>query len=225
MKLGLAIACLFISGICMPAIATTLKLDQNIDLIVVDGQKVSSSLLKGADSLELDNGQHQILFKVVKIAGAATGNSQITYRSPALIATFDAQNLESVSFKFPSLETSQERKKFDQQPNYQLIDGRHQIIPTRFDTLNITDDELAHNVEKKISEYNSANHKASVARFATIPPAVKTGQQEGWPMTDTLDDDPTPSSTLFAIMRYWFQKADKETQQRFLHWVHEKDTH
>ncbi|QTF08846.1 DUF2057 family protein [Brenneria izadpanahii] len=223
MKSGFAIVCLFIAGMSMPAIATTLKLDQNIELIVVDGQKVSGSLLKGADSLELDNGQHQILFKVVKTAGAAA-NPKITYTSPALIAIFDAQKLASVSFKLPPLETKQERKKFDQQPNYQLIDGNHQIIPTRIDILNVTDDELAHHIEKKISEYNSANHNASVARFAAAKPSVKTDRPEEWPVTDALDD-PTPSSTLFSIMQYWFQMADKETQQLFLHWMHGKDTH
>lgn len=223
MKPGLVTACFFISVISAPAIAITLKLDQNIDLIVVDGQKVSSSILKGADSLELDNGQHQLLFKVIKTIRTPT-NFQTTYTSPAVIATFNTQNLASVSFKLPSLETNQERKKFDQQVNCQLVDERQQIIPTRVDILNVTDDELAHGIEKKMSEYNSAKHHASVAQFAGVITSTKTDQLEYGPTADTLDAPPT-SSTLFSILQYWFHKADKETQQRFLHWAQEKDTH
>ncbi|MDX5627334.1 MULTISPECIES: DUF2057 family protein [unclassified Brenneria] len=223
MKAGLITACLFISVISAPAIAITLKLDQNIDLIVVDGQKVSSTILKGADSLELDNGQHQLLFKVVKDI-RTINNVRTTYTSPALIAAFNAQNLASVSFKLPSLETSQERKNFDQQAHYQLIDERQQIIPTRVDILNVTDDELTQKIEEKMSEYNSAKHRASVAQFAAIMTSTNDDLLEDGPVTDKLDA-PTASSTLFSIMQYWFQKADKETQQRFLRWVHEKDTH
>lgn len=223
MKAGLITACLFISVISAPAIAITLKLDQNIDLIVVDGQKVSSTILKGADSLELDNGQHQLLFKVVKDI-RTINNVRTTYTSPALIAAFNAQNLASVSFKLPSLETSQERENFDQQAHYQLIDERQQIIPTRVDILNVTDDELTQKIEEKMSEYNSAKHRASVAQFAAIMTSTNDDLLEDGPVTDKLDA-PTASSTLFSIMQYWFQKADKETQQRFLRWVHEKDTH
>ncbi|MEC5341099.1 DUF2057 family protein [Brenneria populi] len=223
MKSGIVTACFFISVISAPAIAVTLKLDQNIDLIVVDGQKVSSSILKGADSLELDNGQHQLLFKVVKTI-PTPNRLPTTYTSPALIATFNTQNLTSVSFKLPALETGQQRKKFDQQANYQLIDERQQIIPARVDILNVTDDELTHGIEKRMSEYNSAQHRASVAQFTGVITSAKRDRLESGPAADAIDA-PNASSTLFSIMQYWFQKADKDTQQRFLRWVQEKDTH
>ncbi|SMG60222.1 hypothetical protein SAMN03159353_103453 [Cedecea sp. NFIX57] len=34
---------------------TTLRLSADVDLLVLDGKRVSSSLLKGADSIEIDN--------------------------------------------------------------------------------------------------------------------------------------------------------------------------
>ncbi|WP_338567588.1 DUF2057 family protein [Erwinia sp. E_sp_B01_3] len=46
--------------------ATTLKLAPDIDLLVLDGRKISGSLLKGAEGLELEQGQHQVLFRVEK---------------------------------------------------------------------------------------------------------------------------------------------------------------
>lgn len=45
-------------ALCLPVsvFATTLRLSTDVDLLVLDGKKVSSSLLRGADSIELDNG-------------------------------------------------------------------------------------------------------------------------------------------------------------------------
>lgn len=65
MKAGLATA---VIALAMPVcvFATTLRLSSDIDLLVLDGKKVSSSLLRGADSIELDNGPHQVVFRVEK---------------------------------------------------------------------------------------------------------------------------------------------------------------
>ncbi|CAI6160633.1 hypothetical protein DJICPGNB_02610 [Escherichia coli] len=54
--------------LCLPVsvFATTLRLSTDVDLLVLDGKKVSSSLQRGADSIELDNGPHQLVFRVEK---------------------------------------------------------------------------------------------------------------------------------------------------------------
>lgn len=41
-------------ALCLPVsvFATTLRLSTDVDLLVLDGKKVSSSLLRGADSIE-----------------------------------------------------------------------------------------------------------------------------------------------------------------------------
>lgn len=62
MKTGIAWAVVaLIMPVCV--FATTLRLTTDIDLLVLDGKKVSSSLLRGADSIELDNGPHQVVFR------------------------------------------------------------------------------------------------------------------------------------------------------------------
>ena len=55
-------------ALCLPisVSATTLRLSSEVDLLVLDGKKVSSSLLRGADSIELENGPHQLVFCVEK---------------------------------------------------------------------------------------------------------------------------------------------------------------
>ena len=65
MKIGIASAVIaLVMPVCV--FATTLRLSTDIDLLVLDGKKVSSSLLRGADSIELDNGPHQVVFRVEK---------------------------------------------------------------------------------------------------------------------------------------------------------------
>ncbi|GKV93394.1 DUF2057 family protein [Pectobacterium aroidearum] len=165
MKFGFITVCLFIAGFSTSVIAaTTLKLDQKIDLLMVDGQKMSGSLLKGADSLELGSGQHQILFKVVDTVDAQTG-APVTYFPSTFIATFNTAKVASVSFKLPPLHTLEDRKNFTAQPQYQLLDEKNQAIPVRTDALVIADNELL-DIERKMSEYNAAAKGASVAGFS-----------------------------------------------------------
>jgi uncharacterized protein YccT (UPF0319 family) len=42
--------------------------------LVLDGKKVSSSLLRGAESIELENGVHQVVFRVEKMWSLAITN-------------------------------------------------------------------------------------------------------------------------------------------------------
>lgn len=66
MKLHMAITGLLALLVAANLQATTLKLSADIDLLVLDGRKISGSLLKGADGLELERGEHQLLFRVEK---------------------------------------------------------------------------------------------------------------------------------------------------------------
>lgn len=89
---------------------------------------MSGSLLKGADSLELGSGQHQILFKVVDTVDAQTG-APVTYFPSTFIATFNTAKVASVSFKLPPLHTLEDRKNFTAQPQYQLLDEKIRLSP------------------------------------------------------------------------------------------------
>lgn len=73
MKAGIVTALI---ALCLPVtvFATSLRLSNDIDLWCWT-EKVSSSLLRGADSIELENGRHQLVFRVEKpFACPATKN-------------------------------------------------------------------------------------------------------------------------------------------------------
>lgn len=48
---------------CSPLSATTLKFGSDVELLALDGQPLPTALFKSANSLELDSGTHQVLFR------------------------------------------------------------------------------------------------------------------------------------------------------------------
>lgn len=106
MKLSMAVTgfiALLVSASCS---AITLKLDPQITLMVLDGRKISGSLLKGADSLELERGQHQFLFRVEQQPGDNKTVAQ-RYQSVPMIVTFSAQ-AKTIAIRLPQLNNPRE---------------------------------------------------------------------------------------------------------------------
>ncbi|WP_284603405.1 DUF2057 family protein [Dickeya dadantii] len=194
------------------AMATTLKLRPDIELMMVDGKKVSGSLLNGADSLELEKGYHQIVFQALRTVGSS-GRTKQTYRSPGLIVVFDAHNLNEVSIRLPDLESPNAQRDFSQSPDYQLVDSKSQSIPIRTDVLRAGEVELSGEIEKRMADYNRSSQPAAVITFAQQSPARATATTS------------TPANPLdpLGIMQYWFQQSDKGTRQRFLEWARERE--
>ncbi|MDU1085556.1 MAG: DUF2057 family protein, partial [Leclercia adecarboxylata] len=133
MKTGIAWS---LFALLMPVcvFATTLRLSTDIDLLVLDGKKVSSSLLRGADSIELDNGPHQIVFRVEKTIRLGNHEERV-YISPPLVASFNTQRISQVNFSLPRLETEKESQLFDHSPHIELLDGDATPIPVKLDIL------------------------------------------------------------------------------------------
>lgn len=86
-------------ALCLPVsvFATTLRLSTDVDLLVLDGKKVSSSLLRGADSIELDNGPHQLVFRVEKTIHLSNSEERL-YISPPLVVSFNTQLINRGQF-------------------------------------------------------------------------------------------------------------------------------
>lgn len=223
MKFGLMVAGLLSVSISMPAVATTLRLSPDIDLLVVDGKKMTGSLLKGADSLELDGGLHQLLFKVVK--PVRSGQHEVTaYASPPLIATFNTQNVSSVAIELPRIENVRDGQRFDKTLNYQVIDKKGSALAMRHDVLHPDGVTLNVDLEKLMADYNSQNRPASVPSFAQ----VRTGASPS-PLGNVALSSPTVTlkgeNVSEQMLQYWFQQADKDTQKRFLQWANKQPTH
>lgn len=214
MKAGIASA---VIALVMPVCvyATTLRLSTDIDLLVLDGKKVSSSLLRGADSIELDNGSHQLVFRVEKTIRLAS-HEQRMYISPPLIVSFNTQRISQVNFNLPRLETEKESVAFDASPHIELLDGDSMPIPVKLDILALTITPKGADYEADTEIYNKASKRASLPQFATMmadDSTLLSGVSE-------LDVIPPQSQTLTEQrLKFWFQQADPDTRARFLQWA------
>ncbi|HAV1794413.1 TPA: DUF2057 family protein [Enterobacter hormaechei subsp. steigerwaltii] len=214
MKTGIAWAMVaLIMPVCV--FATTLRLSTDIDLLVLDGKKVSSSLLRGADRIELDNGPHQVVFRVEKTIRLADNEQQV-YISPPLVASFNTQLISQVNFRLPRLETEKESLAFDASPRIELVDGDSMPIPVKLDILALTKRPKGTDYEADTETYNRASRRASLPQFATMmadDSTLLSGVSE-------LDVLPPQSQTLTEQrLKFWFQNADPDTRARFLQWA------
>jgi uncharacterized protein YccT (UPF0319 family) len=195
--------------------ATTLRLSGDIDLLVLDGKKVSSLLLRGAESLEVDNGLHQVVFRVEKMIILPDQNRQL-YVSPPLIANFNSQLVGQINFSLPKLETLEDTQTFTSTPHVSLLDGNAMPIPVKLDILAITQSGDNIDYEKATEAYNLANKQASSTQFSTPQSDDSTLLSK----TNELDNPAYQSQTLTEQrLKYWFQLADPQTRSRFLEWA------
>lgn len=217
MRTGMTTAVIFF---LMPVtvFATTLRLSTDIDLLVLDGKKVSSSLLRGAESIELDNGPHQLVFRVEKNIRQGS-HEQRLYISPALIASFDTRSIRLVNFSLPRLETQKEAEIFDAAPAVELLDGEAAPIPVRLDILAITESAKDTDYERETTRYNKQARHASLPQFAPMivdDSTLLSGVSE-------LDVPPPQSQTLTEQrLKFWYQQADPQTRERFMQWARQQ---
>ncbi|MRT22769.1 DUF2057 domain-containing protein [Enterobacteriaceae bacterium RIT697] len=202
MKLSLTATGLLLLLVSASCQAITLKLDPEIELLVLDGRKISGSLLKGAGSLELERGQHQFLFRVEK-----PGADAAHFQSVPMIVTFSA-NAHSVAIRLPALNNRRERTTFDKTLNFQLIDERGMEITSLRDHL---PKESDNDFEKAMVNYNRDAHAASVPRFALHSLSVSEAQLNMDYAWQDVSDLPS--------LQGWFKRFDAATRLRFISWM------
>lgn len=202
MKLSLTATGLLLLLVSASCQAITLKLDPEIELLVLDGRKISGSLLKGAGSLELDRGQHQFLFRVEK-----PGADAAHFQSVPMIVTFSA-SAHSVAIRLPALTNRRERTTFDKTLNFQLIDERGIEITSLRDHLPKPGDN---DFEKAMVNYNRDAHAASVPRFALHSLSASEAQLNLDYAWQDVSDLPS--------LQGWFKRFDAATRLRFISWM------
>ncbi|QGY28676.1 YccT family protein [Pantoea cypripedii] len=206
MKLFFAVTGLIMLLVSASCHAITLKLDPEIDLLVLDGRKISGSLLKGADSLELERGQHQFLFRVEKSPDSTPRNAP-HYQSVPMIVTFTA-TAKTVAIRLPALDNRRERSTFDRTLNFQLVDEQGKEIASIRDRLPQPD---GGDLEQAMLKYNRNGQAASVPRFAVQTSSISDAQMNADFAWQDVSDLPS--------LQRWFERFDAATRLRFLSWM------
>lgn len=208
MKLRLVLSGLIALLVVASCNATTLKLAPEIDLLVLDGRKISGSLLKGAEGLELERGEHQFLFRVQKSLEKDRHHTAREYVSVPLIVSFNAQ-AKSVTIRLPALQTLHDRRRFDKTADFQLVDEQGHEIASRRDRLLATGNS---DLEQAMITYNRNGQVASVPRFAQ--PQATTSITQFMPADLAVNDTATQ-----RLLNLWFHQVDSATRQRLVLWM------
>lgn len=204
MKLSMVIAGMLVMLIATLAQATTLKLSTDIDLLVLDGHKISGSLLKGADGLELEQGEHQLLFRVER-AVSRNAQTAVNWVSQPQIVTFSTRT-QSVVIRLPALQTLRDGKHFDKNPQFILVDERGLEVDSKRDALR---PQAQVDLEQAMVQYNLDNKVASVPHFAQ---PMRRSAQAG----NVLQDMATSQHPAERMLRLWYLQVDSATRQRFV---------
>ncbi len=208
MKLHLVISGLLALLVAASGYATTLKLDPDIDLLVLDGRKISGSLLKGAEGLELNSGEHQFLFQVEKTLQPVHRATTKHYISVPMIVTFTAHT-QSVTIQLPPLLTPGEGHDFDKIADFRLLDEHGGEIISKRDRL--VGRYYNTDVEKAMMAYNRNGEIASVPRFALQShAATEIPSSVDFVLSDTATE---------RLLQLWFHQVDDATRQRFISWI------
>lgn len=197
--------------------ATTLRLSSDIDLLVLDGKKVSSTLLRGADSIELDNGPHQMVFRVDK--SLPQSSNYLHYISPPIIVSFDTRLISQVNINLPPLDSPEQTRKFDVFPEITLVDGNALPIPLRLDILTTNATPSGIDYEQAAAAYNQTSKTASPTK-----PSLPLPDDSALLSKKSELDFPVAQAQNLTEQRlkYWFLQADPETRRRFLQWAHQQ---
>lgn len=223
MKLSHLYAGMLALSCATPALAASLTVPTDVELLMVDGQKVPSGLLKSTPHVNLPNETSQILFRVEKIV--RSGSDQTLFTSAPIVASFDASTDQKLTIELPKLNTDSDGKRFNQSLDFRLVDQNGKTVPYKSDVLAVDGLMSSRNIQEALATYNHSSSAAAVANLApamtatlAVPVAAGAATAANTAVTQqtvTLQGENVPEQML----QYWFQQADAKTQQRFMNWA------
>ncbi len=182
----------------------TVEIPSSIDLLVVNGEKpsTSGSLFSSTKNLDLEDGENQIVFRFEQFF--TQGDDRMSVESDVVIAKFTASNKE-LTFLLPKYKDAKSAKKDIKQFEWSLVDNNQQKIDVKQERLIKKGMQLGRNYPQEALEYNRTGAIASVAiagevALASVP-------------------ENASSDTAEEMLHFWYNKADEATKQRFKQFV------
>ncbi|ABR74370.1 hypothetical protein CBG46_00200 [Actinobacillus succinogenes] len=188
----------------------------NIDFLAVDGQKANRSLLKETRSFNInDTHTHQVVVRVSELI--REGSDRTLFESDPIVVTFQGST-EDIRISAPRLTNEREANNFKANPKITVKTVSGAEIASKQDYLKQEGFLPGVNLEENLSNYNQSGATASVAGFATASMPATVGTVQNGKVKKgkvTVQGE----NAAEQMLQYWYQQADKETQERFLNWV------
>ncbi|MGV6989825.1 curli polymerization inhibitor CsgI-related protein [Testudinibacter sp. P80/BLE/0925] len=198
------------------AVAAEISTSSNLEILAVDGQKAGGGLLKKNKTVTVaDNETHQVVVRVAEII--RSGSDRRLFESAPVIVRFKAGS-ENIQIKADGVLDESDAARFDKNPKVSVVTASGQAVASEQDILSQDGLFPGRNIAEDLSSYNSSGGKAAVAGFASASMPVAMGMANVGKASKgqvTVQGENVAEQQL----QYWFQQADKATQQRFLNWA------
>ncbi|CAK4075073.1 MULTISPECIES: DUF2057 family protein [Vibrio] len=189
-------------GLSTNALAdVTISIPDTVEVLLVNEQKpqLDGGLFSSQKTVTLPDGENQILFLYKPYF--TQGKDRIIVESDPIVAKFAAKESELV-FDFPSYRNVREAKAEIKSAEWQFKNQNGQVVAVQQEQLAKEGMQIGRNFKLEIAEYNRHDGIASLNKSIPIP-------------TNVSMDDLKGENTAEQMLHFWYQEADKETQQRF----------
>ncbi|EGR0667742.1 DUF2057 domain-containing protein [Vibrio vulnificus] len=201
-----------ISG--MATAAVTLHVPDDVTLFVANGQKakLSGSLFASSKTIELPNGENQIVFQYEPYF--SQGNDRIGVESNVMIAKFSATDTD-LNFELPKYRDHRVAEQEIKQMQWQLVDEQGAAVTKSEDKLVKSGMQIGRDYAREAADYNQTGGIAAIGTtvsVATIKPEPVAGVEAKVKAGD---------NTAEEMLHFWYDKADDATKARFKAYINQ----
>ncbi|MDG6882205.1 Uncharacterized protein conserved in bacteria (DUF2057) [Phocoenobacter uteri] len=189
--------------------AGNLSASSAISFLAFDGHKTTKKTVMQIN----DTNTHQV---VVEVGGIVkSGSSSSYFGTDPIILTFKG-SLDDINISSPYISNTNQAEKYKKSPTFEITTSSGQKIDYKWDYLRGEGFMPNTRIQENLAEYNAGNGVAAVSAFAfnqSNPMMVKNIKTKKGKVVVNGEN------IAEQQLQYWFQQADKATQQRFLKWA------
>ncbi|HAS8417489.1 TPA: DUF2057 domain-containing protein [Vibrio vulnificus] len=201
-----------ISGLATAAV--TLHVPDDVTLFVANGQKakLSGSLFASSKTIELPNGENQIVFQYEPYF--SQGNDRIGVESNVIIAKFSANDTD-LNFELPKYRDHRVAEQEIKQMQWQLVDEQGAAVTKSEDKLVKSGMQIGRDYAREAADYNQTGGIAAIGTAVSVA-TIKTE-----PVADVETKVKAGDNTAEEMLHFWYDKADEATKARFKAYINQ----
>ncbi|AAO07872.1 DUF2057 domain-containing protein [Vibrio vulnificus] len=201
-----------ISGLATAAV--TLHVPDDVTLFVANGQKakLSGSLFASSKTIELPNGENQIVFQYEPYF--SQGNDRIGVESNVIIAKFSANDTD-LNFELPKYRDHRVAEQEIKQMQWQLVDEQGAAVTKSEDKLVKSGMQIGRDYAREAADYNQTGGIAAIGTAVSVA-TIKTE-----PVANVETKVKAGDNTAEEMLHFWYDKADEATKARFKAYINQ----
>ncbi|HDY7467584.1 DUF2057 domain-containing protein [Vibrio vulnificus] len=194
--------------------AVTLHVPDDVTLFVANGQKakLSGSLFASSKTIELPNGENQIVFQYEPYF--SQGNDRIGVESNVIIAKFSATDTD-LNFELPKYRDHRVAEQEIKQMQWQLVDEQGAAVTKSEDKLVKSGMQIGRDYAREAADYNQTGGIAAIGTAVSVA-TVKTE-----PVANVETKVKAGDNTAEEMLHFWYDKADEATKARFKAYINQ----